>query len=98
LSMDYRGTTKIINLIQFFEDYASGQIKEKLVKPFRYKAACYYGCLLVRPPKILNFDRPEDPQSMEGVMRVLGADPIDWNFKTECCGASMSIAGWMKRH
>jgi heterodisulfide reductase subunit B len=92
LSMDYLGTSKIMNLIQFFEEFASEKIKEKLVKPLEFKAACYYGCLLVRPPKILNFDRPEDPQSMEGVMKKIGAEPIDWNFKTECCGASMSIA------
>ncbi len=92
LGMDYQGKSKIINIIQFFEQFATEKIKEKKLKPLNFKVACYYGCLLVRPPKILNFDRPEDPQSMEGIMTNLGAEPIDWNYKTECCGAAMSVA------
>ncbi len=92
LEMEYHGTSKIINVIQFFEQFATEKIKEKQTKPLGFKVACYYGCLLVRPPKILNFDRPEDPQSMEKIMKSVGAEPIEWNYKTECCGAAMSVA------
>ena len=54
--------------------------------------ACYYGCLLLRPHKVLKFDRLEDPQSMDKIMSILGANPIDWAFKTECCGAGLSVS------
>jgi heterodisulfide reductase subunit B len=53
--------------------------------------ACYYGCLLVRPPKVVAFDRPEDPMSMDRMMTAAGAEAIAWNFKTECCGAAFSV-------
>jgi len=58
----------------------------------KLNVACYYGCLLVRPYDILKFDDPENPSTMEEVVKATGAKPVDWNFKVECCGASHSIA------
>ena len=55
------------------------------------KVACYYGCLLVRPQKILKFDDEDNPMTMDRLMSRLGAEPVDWDFKTECCGAGMSM-------
>ena len=55
------------------------------------KIASYYGCLLTRPPKVLGFDDPEDPKSIDNIVRTLGAEPVDWHYKTECCGASFSL-------
>jgi heterodisulfide reductase subunit B len=55
------------------------------------KVACYYGCLLVRPPEITNFDDPENPTLMDQLMQAAGAPPLAWPHKTECCGASFSI-------
>ena len=55
-------------------------------------AACYYGCLLTRPPEVVEFDDCEQPVSMEAVLTALGAKPVDWNYKTECCGAGMTLA------
>ncbi|MDP4266231.1 MAG: CoB--CoM heterodisulfide reductase iron-sulfur subunit B family protein [Bacteroidota bacterium] len=92
IGMDYKGTTKIINVIQFIDKYITDQIEYKMFRPFRHDVACYYGCLMVRPHDILKFDRPEDPQSMDKVMRKIGANPIDWAFKTECCGAGFSVS------
>lgn len=56
------------------------------------KPACYYGCLLLRPPKVLGFDNAENPVSMDRMMTTLGAEPVDWYFKNECCGASFGIS------
>ncbi len=92
ISMDYTGNIKILNVIQMIEKYIIKDIQYKLENKFLHKVACYYGCLLVRPNKILNFDRPEDPQSMDNVMKALGAEPIDWAFKTECCGAGLTVS------
>ncbi len=82
---------KILNVLQWIEKYAPGKVKEKRVKPFGKKVACYYGCLLVRPASVLGFDRTEDPQTMDELMAEAGAMPIDWAFKTECCGGGMTI-------
>jgi heterodisulfide reductase subunit B2 len=92
IESDYKGNVTVINIVQFIEKYILDKVQYKLQKYFNYKVACYYGCLLVRPYKILNFDRPEDPQSMDKVMKEIGATPIEWAFKTECCGAGLSVS------
>ncbi|MDR2171376.1 MAG: CoB--CoM heterodisulfide reductase iron-sulfur subunit B family protein [Planctomycetaceae bacterium] len=88
------GKTEVINLIQIFQRIGYDNIKSKITKRLEgYKPACYYGCLLTRPPKELNFDDCEQPTSMENLLRELGAEPVDeWNYKTECCGAGLTLA------
>jgi heterodisulfide reductase subunit B len=92
IEMPYKGNIKVTNIIQFLDKYITKDIEYKLDRQFSYKVACYYGCLLVRPHAVLEFDRPEDPQSMDNIMRKIGAEPIDWPYKTECCGAGLSVS------
>jgi heterodisulfide reductase subunit B len=92
LKKPYQGTLKIINVLQMLEAYGADNIKAKVNKTFVHKVACYYGCLLVRPHNILQFDRVEDPQSMDSLIRAIGGTTLDWAFKTECCGAGFSVS------
>lgn len=92
VGLQYSGHVRILNVLQYLDKYAADILPEKLTGKFPHKVACYYGCLLVRPHKVLGFDRLEDPQSMDRLMTTLGAEPIDWAFKTECCGAGLSIS------
>lgn len=92
ISMEYHGKVKILNVIQLIEKYMLENLDFKMHRPFSYKSACYYGCLLVRPANILQFDRPEDPETMDKVIRKIGGTPVDWEFKVECCGAGMSVS------
>ena len=92
IEMDYRGTTRLLNVIEWLDKYIIPNLEGKIVKPFEHKVACYYGCLLVRPNKVLNYDRAEDPQTMDVVMSKIGATPVDFAFKTECCGAGFSVS------
>ncbi len=55
------------------------------------KVAAYYGCLLVRPPKVVDFDDPEQPTSLDSVIEAVGAEAVDWSHKTECCGAGLAV-------
>ena len=89
LGMDYKGIARPMNIIEMLSD---AEIDEQAAASFKNNVACYYGCLLVRPQQVINYDRPEDPQTMDMVLRKLGANTIDWEFKTECCGAGLSIA------
>ncbi len=93
-AMDMRLSTpvRILNVLQFIQEYILPELPAKLKYSFGKKAACYYGCLLVRPHEVLRFDRVEDPQSMDEVMRAIGGETIDWPFKTECCGAGLSVS------
>jgi heterodisulfide reductase subunit B len=55
------------------------------------RVACYYGCLLTRPPEVVAFDDVEHPHTMDDLLAATGAEPVDWPLKTECCGASLSM-------
>jgi heterodisulfide reductase subunit B len=90
--LEYTGTVEVLNIIQMLDKYITPNLEGRVVRPFDHKVACYYGCLLVRPHEILKFDREEDPQTMDELMLKAGATPIDWAFKTECCGAGLSVS------
>ncbi len=67
-------------------------VRAKVSRPLAgLRVACYYGCLLTRPPKIVAFDDAEHPHTMDDLVAAAGAKPVDWPFKTECCGASLSM-------
>ena len=91
LDMPLDRPVRILNVLQWLEKYAPGRIAEKRVRALEKRVACYYGCLLVRPASVLGFDRVEDPQTMDALLREAGAKPLVWAFKTECCGGGMTI-------
>lgn len=55
------------------------------------KVVCYYGCHISRPANVMQFDDPENPQSMDRLMSWAGAEVLDWSGKVECCGAHFSL-------
>lgn len=88
----YDGSIKIINSVDIFNrlfDKIQPKINTERLKGL--KIACYYGCLLVRPPKIVQYDDPEQPTSMDELVKRLGVEPVDWEFKIECCGGGFTI-------
>ena len=51
----------------------------------------YYGCLTVRPPSAMQHPQPEDPREMDEVLNLIGADVVNWSYKTDCCGGNLAI-------
>ncbi|HAY32848.1 MAG TPA: CoB--CoM heterodisulfide reductase iron-sulfur subunit B family protein [Ignavibacteria bacterium] len=93
LSVKFEKDLKIINILELFLKSGLNKITEKRKRELSgVKAACYYGCLLVRPAAITKFDDAEQPESMEKIVEATGAYAVDWNYKTECCGAAHSIS------
>jgi heterodisulfide reductase subunit B2 len=93
VELPVEGTTEVLNLIQVFQRVGLEALKAAVKKPLEgLNVACYYGCLLTRPPAALRFDDCERPTSMEAIVEALGAKAVDWNYKTECCGAGMTMA------
>lgn len=75
-----------------FNDVGLKAIKEKVTQPLKgLPVVCYYGCLLVRPPKVVEGENPDNPISMDRLMEALGAEPKDWPMKTDCCGAGHAL-------
>jgi len=88
----YRGDVKVRHLLELLrEDIKFDAIAKKVKKPLHsLKVASYYGCLLVRPKEI-GLDDMENPTVLDDLMAVLGAKPVDFPFKTECCGAYQTV-------
>jgi heterodisulfide reductase subunit B2 len=93
IELEVSTKTSVLNLIQVFQKIGLDTIKAAVTRPLEnVTAACYYGCLLTRPAETLRFDDCERPSSMETLVRTLGAQTVDWNYKTECCGAGLTMA------
>ncbi len=89
LGKDFSNKATVVHLLQILD------IEEKLpiTRPLQgLKVACYYGCLLVRPPDVMRFDDKENPQIMDRLLQRVGAQTLDWGLKTDCCGASLPFA------
>ncbi len=83
---------RVLHLLEVIHEFGLEGVKERVTKPLKgLKVACYYGCLLVRPPKVMAFDDPDNPKKMDELIAAVGAEPVEWEFKTECCGAFHAV-------
>jgi heterodisulfide reductase subunit B len=79
-------------LAVLFEDFGLQSLAMQVRRPLAgLKLVPYYGCLLVRPPQVVQFDDPDNPQIMAALLRAVGAQVMDWSYATECCGAGLSL-------
>ncbi len=75
-----------------YEDLGPEGIKEKTVKPLAgLKVVPYYGCIMNRPPELMNFDDPENPIAMDTLLEAAGAEVLPFPLKVECCGAAFGV-------
>jgi heterodisulfide reductase subunit B len=90
---DYDGTVKVRHIIEvLLEDFGLDNIKNALKRSLKgLQVACYYGCLLVRPHEVTNFDDPENPTSLDKLVTTMGGVSLDWSHKVECCGGGLSL-------
>lgn len=93
LEVEYTGAGRVLHFLEVLrDDFGFDALKEKVVKPLEgRKVAAYYGCLLLRPDKVMQFDDPENPSIMEDYLRALGAEVVQTPYRTECCGAYLSV-------
>ncbi len=91
MDLKYDGKADIFNIIEVILNECSLEnIAEMITKPLKgLRIASYYGCLLAKP-EISKIVDQENPKVIDNIMTSLGAETIDWPFKTECCGASLS--------
>ena len=92
IDMAFTGNVQLLTVFEFLQKYIFPVADQYIVDKLNQKTACYYGCLLARPKDLTKLERPENPMEMEKVMEKAGATPIDWAFKTECCGAGFSMS------
>ncbi len=89
----YSGEVEVKDIVHLLrDDIGFDTVREKVVKPLEgFKVACYYGCMVLRPPDEVAYDDPDHPQSLDDLMAALGATPVDYPHKNECCGAYLAV-------
>jgi heterodisulfide reductase subunit B len=89
----YEGDVDVLHLLEVLRDRIGFEkLTSQIKRPLKgLRVACYYGCLLVRPKEVA-IDDVEDPKVMENLIEALGATPVPFAMKTECCGAFHTVA------
>ena len=87
------GKIQIHDMTRFLaQDEMIDRIKTRLRKPLTgLKVLCYYGCQMVRPPQITGYSDYENPLTLDRLAGALGAEVLDWSYKSTCCGAGIGI-------
>lgn len=86
--LEYTGSSEVTHLLwAIIRDYGLDNLQKKVVRPLKgLKVAGYYGCHILRPPQIMNFEDYAKPYSLEALIEALGAQPVDFDAKLKCCG------------
>ncbi len=94
MEVSFQGGLKIWDLLDYLtQDAYLNTVAGKVLRPLTgLKAVGYYGCLVARPPAVTDKAEAENPRNLERLLAVLGAEPLDWSFKTDCCGAGLAVA------
>lgn len=93
LGYTYQDSIQVSTLSQTILDHAGPEkVAARTQKPLSgLRVVCYYGCLLTRPPDVTEAEHPENPTDLDELMAALGAEVVDWSYKTTCCGAAHSL-------
>ena len=93
LDQPYNGETQVIHYLEMLRDVVGFEnLAKKVVNPLKgKKIAAYYGCLLLRPGKVLQMDDPENPTIIEDFIRAIGAEPVMYPYRNECCGGYVTL-------
>lgn len=86
--LEYKGTSDVTHLLwAIIRDYGLDNLQKKVVRPLKgLKVAGYYGCHILRPPQIMNFEDYAKPYSLDALIEALGAQPVEFDAKLKCCG------------
>lgn len=90
---EYDGSVAVRHLVEvLLEDIGIEKLRKRFTQSLNgLKVACYYGCFLVRPHEVTNFDDPENPASLDRLVAAMGGESLDWPHKVECCGGGLNL-------
>jgi len=90
---EYNGSVAVRHFVEvLLEDIGIKKLKKSYKKSLEgLKVASYYGCFLVRPPEVTNFDDPENPTSLDRLVDSMDGINLDWSHKVECCGGGLNL-------
>ena len=93
LDEPYAGETRVLHYLEVLRDEIGWEKLAQLVShPLKgRRVGAYYGCLLLRPGAVLALDDPESPTILEDFIKALGAEPVRYSMRNECCGGYRAL-------
>jgi len=94
IESDYQGDLDVLDLMQLLRDEVGMEaIGQAVVRPLAgMKVAAYYGCMVLRPPAEVAYEAdPERPRVLDDLLAALGAEPVEYPHRAECCGAYLAV-------
>ncbi len=93
IEAEYTGDLEVLDVLQILRDDVGFEaVRETTVRPLSgLKVAAYYGCMVLRPPREVAYDDPEQPRTLDDLMAAAGAQPAPYPHKSECCGAYLAV-------
>ena len=94
LPVPYNGETQVIHYLELLRDEIGfANLAKKVTKPLTgRRIGAYYGCMLLRPAGVMQFDDPENPSILEDFLQALGATPVVYDYRNECCGGYITLS------
>ena len=93
LAEPYAGETDVIHYLEMLRDCVGfDNLKKAVVNPLKgRKIGAFYGCLLLRPSGVMAFDNAENPTIIEDFIKAIGATPVVFPMRNECCGGYVAL-------
>lgn len=93
IEAEYGGQVEVVHLLDLLRDQLGFEgLRERVVRPLSgLKLAAYYGCFLLRPAAEIGLDNPETPHIFEDLLAALGAEPVIYAHRSECCGSYLAV-------
>lgn len=87
-SLMYHGTTEATHLLWvLLRDFGVEALSARVKRPLRgLRVGPFYGCHILRPKQALSFDDPDSPTSLDKLIRLVGAEPVGFAGRSNCCG------------
>ena len=89
----YTSEAKVVHFMEMLRDgIGFEELRKRVVNPLKgQKIGAYYGCMLLRPSSVMQFDDSENPSVMEEFIRAIGAEPVTYSYRNECCGSHVAL-------
>ena len=93
MGVAYHDSVEVLSLLDLIDKRVGAEaVHTRVTQPLQgLRVACYYGCLLTRPPAVTGSEDAEYPMAMDRLMQALGAEAVPWDAKVACCGASLAL-------
>jgi heterodisulfide reductase subunit B2 len=94
LGQAYDGSVAVRHFVEVLtKDIGAAKLRKNFKKSLNgLKVACYYGCYLLRPPEVTQFDDPENPTILESLVTAMGGTSLEWPGKVDCCGGALNLS------